>query len=416
MAKSRGWRESLIRSSGRAVDIPFSKAEYRARLKKIRTQMARCGVDLLFLTSPESMFYVCAYRAEWYQAQSPVAWPPLSGVAIQNESERLMLLDYEDEELMDRRETVAPDIRIYPEDRGLTFVEWMVAELKREEWIPSTVGLELRSYRPNRVVSESLQRALEGQGCRVVDGSDIVRGLRLLKSPKELEYVERAATIADEGMAAAAETMRPGMTELQVYGEVVRAMAAAGGENPGITVPVIAGRRSAMSHALASRNRIRRGDIVNIDICGVFNRYHSDMARTFSMGRPELQVEKVVNLSARSFDLVKRVIRPNLGVADFLCRLRSYYEEAGIFSDKMWLGGYELGIAFPPDWVGSFMYDYSTDCADMSFAPGTVVNYESNFFLPRRAGASLLINTLEFGRTKARILGSTPNDLIVLDR
>jgi len=416
MGKAGSAREILIRSSGRATDIPFSKAEYETRLKKIRTEMAGFGIDLLFLSSPESMFYVCGYRAEWYQAHSPKAWPPASGIAVLRDSDDFMLFDYDDEELMDRCETVAPDVRIYPEGKAGSFIEWMVAELRREEWIPCTVGLELWSYRPNRAVSEMFQQSLERRGCRIVDGSDIVRDLRLLKSPKEMKYVEKAAEIADEGMTAAIETMKRGMSELQVYGEIVKAMAAAGGENPGITVPVISGKRCARSHALASRNTINHGDIVNIDICGVYNRYHSNMARTFSVGRPRQDVKKVVGLSAGSFDLVKRIIRPGLRVTEFLGSMKAYYKKARILQDKMWFGGYELGIAFPPDWVGSFVYDDTLDCRGKLFAPGTVVNYESNFYLPGNAGASLLINTMEFRRTKAKILGSIPNDLIVLGR
>ena len=47
-------------------EAPFPREEYAARLKRIRQLMADDNVDLLFLTSPESLFYVSGFQCEWY--------------------------------------------------------------------------------------------------------------------------------------------------------------------------------------------------------------------------------------------------------------------------------------------------------------------------------------------------------------
>jgi Xaa-Pro aminopeptidase len=376
--------------------------------------MRESRIDLLFLSSPESLFYSCGYKAEWYQAQSPKEWLPASGVAIRADRDGLIMFDTDDEELMCRCETCADDIRIWNDDMRLPMNSWIVHELRDEGWLSGTVGLEFWSYRPNRAVSEMFQALLESNGCKVVDGSDILREIRLIKSERELECVEKAAEIAEIGMKAASESISPGMTELAVYGEIIRAMARAGGENPAITIPVISGDRSPRGHALASRRKIARGEIVNVDLCGVFNRYHSNLARTFSVGKPSRGVKDVVDKSAASFETLKELLVPNLMVTDLLERMEAYYSEKGILEHKMWFGGYELGISFPPDWVGAFVYDSTLNLSGRRFLPGTVVNYESNFFLPERAGASLLINTIVFREKSAKILGKTPNELIVL--
>jgi len=407
-------REKTLKDLVPEKEVPFSKAEYASRLRRIRARMRKQGIDLLYLSSPESMYYVSGYRAEWYQAQSPKNWLPMSGIAIRAEHDGFILFDTEEELVMAKYTTVADDIRVFSDELPLNMVDWVVSELSDEGWMGGTVGLEMWSYRPNRIVSEVFQRALEGRGCRVADASDILRQMRSIKSPRELEYVRRAAKVADVGMTAAMERMRPGMTELQVYGEVVSAMAEVGGENPAITMPVASGKRSACAHALASNKKIRKGEIVNVDVCGVVNRYHANMARTFSMGKPPAGVADVVRLSGGSFGLLRKILRPNVQVADIMDSLESYYEEAGIIDDRWWFGGYELGASFPPDWVGPWAYDAYTDQRGRRFVPGTVVNYESNFYLPNRAGLSLLINTLVFDSSKARVMGGLPNELIVL--
>ena len=70
-----------------------------------------------------------------------------------------------------------------------------------------------------------LQAAFEHEGCRVVDGTLIVREARSVKSPAELACIEIAARIADVGLEAAKAALRPGITELELWGEIVAAMA-----------------------------------------------------------------------------------------------------------------------------------------------------------------------------------------------
>ncbi|MBN1678007.1 MAG: aminopeptidase P family protein [Candidatus Thermoplasmatota archaeon] len=414
MVKKLTNREKALKDLVPEKELPFSKAEYASRLKRIRAEMRREGMDVLYLSSPESMYYACGYRAVWYQAQSPKNWLPMSGVAVHADHDKLLMLDTEEELVMIKCTTIADDIRVFSDDLPMNMVDWTVSELSEEGWLPGTIGLEMWSYRPNRAVSEAFQRALERRGCRIVDASDILRKTRSVKSPRELSYVRRAAKVADLGMTAAMDKMRPGVTELQVYGEMVKAMAEAGGENPAITMPVASGRKSACAHALASTKKLRKGEIVNIDVCGVVNRYHADMARTFSIGRPDPEVAEVVRLSGGAFNLLRRTLRPNASVHEIMDSLKAYYKEVGIVDDRWWFGGYELGASFPPDWVGPWAYDAYTDQRGRRFVPGTVVNYESNFYLPKRAGLSLLINTLIFDTSKAQVMGRLPNELIVV--
>ncbi|UCE90723.1 MAG: aminopeptidase P family protein [Methanobacteriota archaeon] len=408
-------KEQILERCVPEKEIPFSAAEYAQRLVQIKRRMAEPGVQMLYLSAPESLYYVSGYKAEWYQAQSPPDFPPVGGIAVHVDHEDFILFDNEEEAVMCKYATIAKDIRIFAEEKQSDMLGWIVDELKKERWIPCKVALEMRSYRPNRVVSEMFQARLESAGCDVVDGTDMVSECRSVKSPKELEYVARAATIADVGIQAARDAMSPGVTELQVYGAIVKAMADAGGENPGITLPVVSGAKSACFHALASRKKIRDGEIVVVDVCGVYNRYHANLARTFSIGEPDPAVADIVRRSAAGFDRLADLIEPGMAVDALNREMKAYYEGAGLDDGlRWWVGGYELGIAFPPDWVGSFVYDPSFDSGGRHFVPGTIVNFESNFYLPNNGGCSAIINTLAFSKDSARILSQIPNDLIVV--
>jgi Xaa-Pro aminopeptidase len=263
-------------------------------------------------------------------------------------------------------------------------------------------------------VSQRFRAAFEAADCRVADGSDVLREVRWLKSPQEMAYLERAGEICDIGLAAARDSIRPGVTELEVYGEIIRAMAAAGGENPGIPLPVLSGQRANCGHALTSRKTIAQGEQVNVDVCGVYNRYHCNAARSFYVGEPPRDVLEFYDKAAGAMELVGALIRPNLSVGELVRSLKAYYEEQGIWEDASWVGGYELGIGFPPDWVGNFVYEMSHEDSDVLFEPGTIVNFESVFYGPHMAGLTYLIDSLVFKESEAKLASRMPRGLSVL--
>ncbi len=48
------------------MELAFAPGEYRDRLDRIRARMAEDGIDLLWLSAPESLFYVSGYTCIWY--------------------------------------------------------------------------------------------------------------------------------------------------------------------------------------------------------------------------------------------------------------------------------------------------------------------------------------------------------------
>jgi Xaa-Pro aminopeptidase len=407
-------KERYLQSLSAGMQAPFSLREYRERLDRIRAKMEVLGLDLLYLSAPESMCYVSGHQSQWYQGQAASDWHPGSGIAIRSDADHCIHFEGEDE-LVLAEMSASQFIRIRGHETEEQWADFILSELESQGWVPGTVGLEMWSSRPNRGYSELFQAALEAKGCRVVDATKVVRNIRNRKSPQELAYMRTAQQIADIGMQAAAEYVRPGITELEACAEIVYAMTKAGGENPGAPVLVASGPKCACVHAIPSRRVIMPGDIVNVDVNGVYNRYHAHMARSLSMGQPRPSVAAHVKKVAGAVAVVAEVIRPNLPINDLLSAVEAYYREVGIWDDQWWIGGFELGIAFPPDMVGEFYYEVGMDMGDALFEPGVVCNYEANFYLPEAAGVALQTNTMAFTEDTAEFLNRTPPDLIVVE-
>ena len=395
-------------------ETPFPEAEFRGRLERVRAAMAGAKLDLLFLTSPEAIYYLTGFQCEWYQAQSGRAFPATSGVAVHVDRDDFIHFETPSEAILTAIGAVSRDVRIFPMKNRRDGLAFILKELAAEGWLRGTVGLELYNYRPNPVIAGQYREGFAGAGLEVADGTDIVRGVRHVKSPLEMECFAEAARIADIGMAAARDAIRPGVTELEVFGEFVAAMARAGGEFSGILPPVMSGFRSNCLHPLASRKPIEKGDRVNVDLCGVFNRYHCNIARGFWVGEPPAAAARMHEESIKAFEIIEDMLAPGLNVREMLEAVRDHYAAAGILDEAYWSGGYELGVAFPPDWVGAFIYDLTMTGGGEIFQPMTVVNHECNFYAPDSLGMSATIETFFFHKDRAEFACKTPRELQVL--
>ncbi len=250
----------------------------------------------------------------------------------------------------------------------------------------------------------------------MIDATQVLREVRHIKSAAEIECLREAAKIANIGMSAARATIGPGVAELEVYGEMVRAMSRAGGENPGITMPVLSGTKTNALHALATRRRMKHGELVLVDLCGVFKRYHINMCRTFSIGQPSPVVSDLTSRIAGSMEVIRAMLRPGLPVREFNETVVDYLRREGLWERRGWIGGYEMGIAFPPDWVGNFVFDPASDTdTDRVFEPYTAVNYENQFFMPEHQGQYFSIESFLFEEERCSMLCDQPFDLIAIE-
>ena len=398
------YRDEVYFQARAEPEVPFDETEFAGRLRRIRAAMARARIDCLFLTSPESLYYASGYQCMWYQTESPMEWPASSGIAVHVDHDRFIHFETEREAVLTRTFTFSQDTRFFPRDSYRDGTRFIAAELKEEGWLEGNVGLEFWAGRPNRAVSGRFQGAFEAAGAHVVDGSAVVREVRWKKSAAEMACLHEAARIAMAGLERAREVIRPGVTELEVQGEILRALTAAGGEMPAMMLPVLSGPKANACHAVSTRRRMQAGELVVLDVAGVHKRYHVNAARAFSLGEPSPEVRDTAARAAGMMDRVRECLRPGLPVRELNETTRRYYDVHGLWERRGWVGGYEMGIAFYPDWVGNFVYDPLSDKnADRSFEPGTAVNYEIQVFLPRHAGCFVTIETLLFGAERVTL-------------
>ncbi len=391
--------------ASRNADLAFAPEEYANRLNRLRSAMVEAELDVLVVSAPNAMCWLHGYQSRWYKSHSTTAWPPFQCTVVHVNHDRLLHFDMERHRYLIPRTSVVGDLRLKSAGTVEEWLDFFLGELQAEGWLGGTVGIEKWSSVPNRATSEIVEAALVGRACSVIDASLVTRRVQRLKSPAEIELMRRAAEVCDAGLNALLDVLAPGVTELEAWEGLEHAMIAAGGEPAALQENVWAGT-SHLIHALSSRRRLLAGDLVCADPCGVVHRYHANAARTFSIGEPDQAAFELMDRLAGGAKLFEDTAAPGVAVADVQRQLRTYYQDCGLWDRRGWLGGYELGVAFPPDWVGEWMFGVDDADSEDVFEEGLVTNYESIVGL-------VLIDTFVIGPGGAERLSGIPREILV---
>jgi Xaa-Pro aminopeptidase len=132
----------------------------------------------------------------------------------------------------------------------------------------------------------SAWRTLEQQltGSTLVSAYQLFRRARMVKSREEIARLERAAQIAEDGVAAVLAMLKPGVTEREAA-YVYEAEILKRGAQPFFTVITI-GERAALADVYPAERALKPGDMVRFDLGCVYQGYRSDIARTAVLGKP----------------------------------------------------------------------------------------------------------------------------------
>src|SRR5207244_2459895 len=93
------------------------------------------------------------------------------------------------------------------------------------------LGIELEAYGLTARRADMVRASLDGF-CTLVDASELISRLRVVKNPAELVYVRRAGELADGALRAANKLGRPGATTGQVLAGMHAAQFERGGDYP----------------------------------------------------------------------------------------------------------------------------------------------------------------------------------------
>ncbi len=152
--------------------------------------------------------------------------------------------------------------------------------------------------------------------------SGLVETLRRTKDRGELERMTHAADIADRALAATLPILHSEPTEVEMRDALDASMRHLGAEAPSFDTIIAAGANAAMPHHRPDHTRIVQGMTVVVDFGALFDGYHSDMTRSFTIGDPTPMQAEVYETVLRAQIAGVAAVAPGAGgrSLDTLCR------------------------------------------------------------------------------------------------
>lgn len=121
---------------------------------------------------------------------------------------------------------------------------------------------------------------------RVLPKAGFIEDVAIVKDAYEIEKITKAVEISDKVFSKILNIIKPGIRELDISAEITYLHKKFGADRDAFEPIVASGKNSAFPHARSSSKKLRKGDIVTIDIGCVVNGYNSDMTRTIFLGEP----------------------------------------------------------------------------------------------------------------------------------
>ncbi|PYU00727.1 MAG: aminopeptidase P family protein [Acidobacteria bacterium] len=123
-----------------------------------------------------------------------------------------------------------------------------------------------------------------------VPAEGAVEKLRMRKEAAELAQMRKAAMLAGEIMEFSIGLLKPGVRENEVGAEIEYQMRRRGASGPSFETIVAFGERSALPHARPTGKRLRKNELVVLDLGVILGHYCSDITRTIFAGRASKRI------------------------------------------------------------------------------------------------------------------------------
>lgn len=247
------------------------------------------------------------------------------------------------EETFARQHSQIKEIRVYQEyaEDPIDFLGGVLKELNLSG---QTIGLEMEGINAKDFLK--LQGYGKELGFQIEDVNDILEGSRKIKTAEEWELLRRVCRISEETIQEVYSKFIPGITEKEVEAQFIRTLSAKGG-----TVKVArfgSGENTGVGNPVPTDRKLKAGDLFRVDFVGVRSYYHSDLARTGVLGKPNQEYQDIWSRLVETHQRVLGRVRPGIVASELYHFYRKDFERWGFAPAPMVGHGIGLVINEPP--------------------------------------------------------------------
>jgi Xaa-Pro aminopeptidase len=241
--------------------------DHPKRRREVQRELQRRKLACLVVTHPANWFYLTGFTGE-------------SGALVVSHEGATLLTDGRFT-VQAKQETQGLHIEL---QKGALFTA-LGELLKRKGW-------KRAGYDPGQLTVAQLEAIKKAVGSKWkgTDASGVVSRLRMQKDAQELAAMRKAAILAGEALESVLPMLKPGIRESEIASEIEYQMRKGGASGASFETIVASGPRGALPHARPTGKKLRKNELVVLDLGAILAHYCSDMTRTVFLGRASRKV------------------------------------------------------------------------------------------------------------------------------
>lgn len=326
----------------------FSNEEYQQRVAKTRIVMQAKGLDTLVISDPSNMSWLTGYDGWSFYVFQAVIVPPVGdpiwwGRAMDAlGAKRTVFMDGSDN-IRGYDDTFVQN----PDKHPMQELAKLLAELGLDK---GHIGVEMDNYYYSAAAHNALTNGLPYADIK--DATGLVNWQRAVKSPREIEYMRRAAGIVEVMHQRILDLAEPGMRKndliAEIYATGIRGANGHWGDYPAIVPMAPSGLDATAPHLTWDDRPMENGEATFFEIAGAHRRYQCPQSRTLFLGKVPQKFLDAESAVLDAVDAGLEMAKPGNHAEDIANAFNATLNKAGFQKDSRC--GYAIGISYPPDW------------------------------------------------------------------
>ena len=252
---------------------------------------------------------------------------------------------------------------------------------------------------------QSARKASKGR-LEWVPAPEVVESLRARKDAGELAVMRKAAILAGEIVEFAIGLLKPGVCEREVAADIEYQMRKRGAAGPAFETIVAFGNRAALPHARPTGKRLRKNELVVLDLGVILGHYCSDITRTVFVGRAPKRIQTWYKAVLEAQGAAIGTVREGVSCGEVDAAARRVLESYGLGHLFVHSTGHGLGLEVHEE-------PRVAKGQSRRLEPGNVITIEPGVYAEGIGGIRIEDDVaVHAGRTE--VLTRAPRDLIEL--
>ena len=252
--------------------------------------------------------------------------------------------------------------------RGGNEIEWWsIAQdwlkdirASRREWSPPLIARMKELHLDNARIGVSglsgLLRAPEGTvvagildkvrqafpKAQFENATEILQDARSVKGAEEVAWMERAAEILDDVVAAILAKAKPGVMENDMVATIWQTIIASGGDYPSMT-HWGAGAGVPWASRIAPHRPLQAGDMINTELEAKYGGYIAQTVQAACLGKIPTDLKRAFEVSVKVFDEMVKFMKPGVSYRAVVEFYQKLVRDSGFLPKGMLLHGRGIG-------------------------------------------------------------------------